>query len=163
MRTTQVVVLRVLSALAASVLVSGAVAAPAAASHPEIAQPFSAEVRSACTVAWTQGHLSWKAWHPPDRPGVNVTGEVGDRPIPNCNELISITFAEFRAFIGRTQVDREVVTVGEENPTEFRFTLTAGTSTGSPVIDRVVIRVCRGFPPDLPAICSPEQTRFPPR
>lgn len=161
MRTTQAVVRRVLSALAVSLLLAGAMATPAAASHPEIAQPFSAEVQSACTVAWTTGHLSWKAWHPPDTPGVNVRGEVGDRPIPGCTELIPITFAEFRAFIGRTQVDREVVTVSRENPTEFQFTLTAGSSTVPQEIERVVIRVCRGFPPDFPAICSPEQTFFP--
>lgn len=162
MRTTQAVVRRVLSALVASVLLAGAVATPAAASHPEIAQPFSAEVMSACTLAWTNGHVSWKAWHPPDTPGVNVHGFVGERTIPNCTELIPITFAEFRAFIGRTQVDREVVTLDRGNPTEFRFTLAAaGTTPTPPEIDRVVLRVCRGFPPDFPAICSPDQTFFP--
>lgn len=153
---------RVAVLLGAFAMLAGGAATPAAASHPEIAQPFFADVQSACTYAWTEGQLAWKAWHPPDTAGVDVRGTLADRPLEDgCTELINITFAEFRAFIGRTQVDRELVRL-EGNPTSFSFTLNALISTPTaPGIDRVVVRACRGFWPDLLAICGTPDIHFP--
>lgn len=156
---------RVAVVLAAFALLAGAAAAPAAAHHPEVAQPFFADVRSACTYGWTEGHLAWKAWHPPDTPGVNVRGTLADRPISDdCAELIPLTFAEFRAFIGANQVDRELVALDQGNPTSFQFTLAAPFATPvPPEIDRVVVRACRGFPPDMLVVCGDPDVHFPPQ
>lgn len=133
---------------AAVALVAGlsvaAAGGPAAAHHPELLRPFGAKHDDGCTSVWTEGNLSWKAWHAPDTPGVNVRGEVGARQRQDCAYLVPVVpFADFTAYVRDDVVDHRVVKVDWRNPTPFQLVLEADWATIAPVeIDRVEVRAC---------------------
>lgn len=155
---------------AAATLATGAVATPAAAAPvtagSTVAQEFKADSGDRCVYGHTTGALAWRV---PPRPTlytvVDVKGVVVDRPTAadpgvGCADDRGYTTAGFVAYVGRTVVESAIVRADNQS---VDFALALGeTSTTTPVIDRVVVQICRY--PTAPvgiSYCGSPQTYLP--
>jgi hypothetical protein len=129
--------------VAAAAAASGAMAAPAQAQPPPIRVPFAADSGDGCGV--TSGNLDWHVSPGPiaSPETVDVIGTVIDHPTPGgptpapCSDDGFFTTATFIAFGTRGSV--RVATVQVNNETrDIRFTF-----AGDPVLEQVVVQVCR--------------------
>jgi hypothetical protein len=134
--------------VAATALLAAVVgtATSAAAHHPTVSQPFSADSGDTCEYGSTQGTLAWTAVHLPEIPPVAVSGTVSDKPLPAspwpvCPDDDMFTIASFRAFAGNVLVDQETREV-DNGTLAFSFRL-APSSAPVPHIERVDVQVCR--------------------
>lgn len=138
--------------LAAGSTVATATPAGAAPSHavpvvaPAVAQEFKADSGDRCGYGYTTGALAWRTDRPTVHAVVDVKGVVADRPLPAdpgavCPDDRAYSTAAFVAYAGRTVVDSKLVRADNDS-VDFRLTLGLD-STIAPVIDRVVVQVCR--------------------
>jgi hypothetical protein len=134
---------RLLAALAAMIAV---LASSGVAHAATITRPFAADSGDACRYGATGGTLGWRygTRAPLVVIGVDVHGQLTDRPVPNdpsigCFDDHYYSAATFTAYAGSVEVARK--TSNANNKVTFEFTLD-GTST-TPAINRVVIQVCR--------------------
>src|SRR5688572_29919039 len=109
-------------------LAVGAVLMPASAQagHPTRLQGFYADSGDACPYGYTKGQLAFRAVHPPDLAGVDLSGTVVDRPTPTdpvaCRNDYYYTTATFTAYSDGVAVDVERIRLDNTSQT-FRFTL----------------------------------------
>ncbi|MEU8261263.1 hypothetical protein AB0C02_11665 [Micromonospora sp. NPDC048999] len=134
---------RLVAALAALLAV---VAAPGIAHAATISQSFYADSGDACRYGVTEGTLGWRYGTASPAPvlGVDVSGKLTDRPVPNapttCASDGYYSSATFIAYAGTVEVDRQT-RVADNSVVPFTFTL-----GGNPIktgINRVVVQVCR--------------------
>lgn len=136
--------------LAATALVAAALATPAAAQpvvvEPTASQEFKADSGDRCGYGYTTGALAWRAPRPTIYSVVDIKGIVVDRPNRSdpgvgCADDGGYTAAGFIAYVGRTVVDSAVIRV-DNDTADFALTL-GETSTITPIIERVVVQICR--------------------
>jgi hypothetical protein len=153
------------SLLAAATMVW--VATPASADGPVVVRPFAADSGDNCRSGFTNGDLGWHVGRGPMAAhAVDVSGVVGDRPLPNdptgaCRDP-RFTSATFTAYNQNGTVARQRVTV-DNGQIDIRFRL--GGNAGETVVDRVVVQVCRHAHPwtTVPDYCGrPVEYRTPP-
>lgn len=141
--------------LASTALAVGA-AVPAAAApeqttasvpvQPVPSQEFKADSGDRCVYGYTRGTLTWRAPRPTIYSVVDVKGVVVDRPNRSdpgvgCRDDGAYTIAGFAAYAGRTVVDYALVRV--DNGTADVAVTLGEQSAATPIIDRVVVQVCR--------------------
>lgn len=155
--------------LAGGALAGPAAASPAAADRvataPAAAQDFKADSGDRCRYGHTTGSLAWRAPRPSVHSVVDVKGIVVDRPTPTdpgvgCADDGAFTAAGFVAYAGRMVVDSAVVRVDNSSA---EIVLTLGVNgTATPIIDRVVVQVCRySTTPIGISYCGSPQTYLP--
>lgn len=156
---------RLLAAMAATIAV---LASPGVAHAATITRPFAANSGDACRYGATDGTLGWRYGTSSPLPviGVDVKGQLTDRPLPNDPSIVCFddhyySAATFIAYAGSVEVARKT-SVANNNKVTFEFTL-SGTST-TPAINRVVIQVCRSpINTQPPSYCgSPVEYQAPP-
>lgn len=157
----------------AAVLATGTVAAPVAADSaaapaalaPAATQDFKADSGDRCGYGHTTGVLAWRTPRPTIHPVVDIKGVVVDRPTRSdpgvgCADDGSYTVAGFVAYVGRTVVDRALARA-DNGSVDFSATL-GENGTATPMIDRVVVQVCRySTAPIGISYCGSPQTHLP--
>ncbi|WP_026929708.1 cellulose binding domain-containing protein [Glycomyces tenuis] len=140
-------------AVLAGLLLAGALAAPAAAEHPEQAPtPFynSALGDDGCSLFETTGAASWPAVHPPETPRVVISGmaavtgsQTGEICLPVVPPDRRI---EFTGHVNDWPAVEHVVPLPYDSPGfEYEFALEA---PGGSEIEYVTMRICKERLPD---------------
>jgi hypothetical protein len=162
--TGSAVVTRVAALVAAILTAAVAFAGPAAAGSPSIPQKFYADSGDRCHYGATEGTLTWHTIGPTVFTRVYLQGTLMDRPASTepgvCADDRMYSSASYIAYADRSIVDTARLKV-DNGAVPVRDVL-GDQATGSSVIDRVVVQVCR-FPtaPIGISYCGSPQTYRP--
>lgn len=147
-----------------------AVAAPerttaSVTAQPAVSQEFKADSGDRCVYGYTTGTLTWRTPRPTLYSVVDVKGVVVDRPNRTdpgvgCRDDGAYTVAGFVAYAGRTVVDHALVRV-DNDTVDVSVTL-GERSAVTPVIDQVVVQICRySVTPIGTSYCGSPKTYLP--
>ncbi|WP_199035528.1 cellulose binding domain-containing protein [Glycomyces salinus] len=134
-------------AIAAGLLLSGALAAPASADHPEPPpRPFQAEDagEDGCTIFETGGEALWRATHPGEDHRVEISGEARVVQTPGapgyCLPVIPADRQiEFTAYAGGAAVAEHIEPIdAAASPGQYQFDFSGATA-----FDRLTVAVCQ--------------------
>jgi hypothetical protein len=157
---------RALLALPAAAAVA-VLALPGSAQAATFTQPFAADSGDACHYGTTSGTLGWtfgSTGGPLNLIGVDITGQITDRPLPtspvtNCPDDGYASTVILSAYSGTTEIERRAETADDAT---VNFDLFMGGTTIT-YMDRVVVQVCRNpVRTTPPSYCGKAVTYFPP-
>ena len=149
---------RVAGTLLVAATLTGCLTQPAVAATAvtDVPQAFAAHSGDSCRMGVAKGTIVWHL--PPDGRTVDGNVTVVDRPVPDdpgpgCGDDGRYSILTMTAFVGTTQVDRQVF-AADNDSRESRLRLTATRS-----IETVVVQVCRSTRlPDPPVYCGIAQS-----